>query len=523
MKKNSIVSTISMEDTLSPGEGTSKDFEKEGSDVEVLSDQTGGDLGKLNYENLQKLSKGSTFEESKTCSTSLDSSSYPCPFPKCCLWWQTHTKENRAIIGYSDGTICFVGLTPNCPFISSTSVEKGMIEKLVICKDSSLEIISLMITTSTNEQWKLLLEQKTVGYYDDLVNMTKPGTSGRETKSSDVEHGKGNIDDWQIVIPLDEDKKQTENVASTTPSHPTPECAPVKEESIGIIPSIAKLAQYGSQKIGALKMQMRLKSLERATKMKFEPNNTALAVIDVPSQFPEILTTPSGPFFSVQNINNESLLAAMHSQSNTLLIHSMDIKLLPLNLYKLHNNCKNILLTKNLMYTIETLDQDENLDQGNQESLPPQPEATTSTTPTTQSYTTVSDLNDTNVVNVISCILASLKMEEECDFNEKSILSQFSFPPGERVISIHRRTVPITQEIENKMNGLELGPEVTARPHDKDDFYYIRDYSNYQSKLEEAENFDATDACVLSNKFPNILFESCYIVTNKTVYSVEFR
>lgn len=31
-----------------------------------------------------------------------------CPYPTACIWWQTRRKQDRAIIGYSDGSVCFL-------------------------------------------------------------------------------------------------------------------------------------------------------------------------------------------------------------------------------------------------------------------------------------------------------------------------------------------------------------------------------------------------------------------------------
>lgn len=93
-------------------------------------------------------------------------SAYVCPYPISIVWWLTGLGQYRAIIGYCDDIICVVGLTLNCPFICSTVVQRGDIEKLlnlfVAIKNS--EMITLMNNTSCREQWKLLLKQKSIGY-----------------------------------------------------------------------------------------------------------------------------------------------------------------------------------------------------------------------------------------------------------------------------------------------------------------------------------------------------------------------
>lgn len=31
-----------------------------------------------------------------------------CPYPTAVVWWQTKRKQDRAIVGYSDGSVCFL-------------------------------------------------------------------------------------------------------------------------------------------------------------------------------------------------------------------------------------------------------------------------------------------------------------------------------------------------------------------------------------------------------------------------------
>lgn len=47
--------------------------------------------------------------------------------------------------------------------------------------------------------------------------------------------------------------------------------------------------------------------------------------MNVPAMLPEILTTPSGPFFIVQNIRDSYLLSALHSFSDTLSVNCMNV------------------------------------------------------------------------------------------------------------------------------------------------------------------------------------------------------
>lgn len=75
-----------------------------------------------------------------------------CPFPMSVVWWSTsrldeQNHQHRAIVGYSDGSICVVGLAPNCPFIANTSIESkcGGILQMTICRDTIVKSVSLLV------------------------------------------------------------------------------------------------------------------------------------------------------------------------------------------------------------------------------------------------------------------------------------------------------------------------------------------------------------------------------------------
>lgn len=96
-------------------------------------------------------SNQSTESESKTESKAM---SEPCPFPMSVVWWVTsksedpNSRQHRAIIGYSDGSICIVALTPNCPFIANTAIEvrSGGVQRMTICRDPILKSVSLLVS-----------------------------------------------------------------------------------------------------------------------------------------------------------------------------------------------------------------------------------------------------------------------------------------------------------------------------------------------------------------------------------------
>lgn len=75
--------------------------------------------------------------------------------------------------------------------------------------------------------------------------------------------------------------------------------------------------------------------------------------MDSPSLTPEIWGNTLGSFFTIQNLRNTYLLSALHSQSNSLSVHSIDINLKPLFFYKIPKQCYDILISSNLLYSIQ--------------------------------------------------------------------------------------------------------------------------------------------------------------------------
>jgi hypothetical protein len=192
-------------------------------------------------------------------------------------------------------------LATNCPFVGNTIIEKNYIEKFVICRDSSLDSVSLMINTITKEQYKMLLEQKSTGF-------TFPGEmkSVLEQKvSKEVEN------EWEVVSSATESNDK-ESSAEPEPSTST---------ATDLRARLMSLRDLGAKKIGNLK----LKLAESRIKKEREKKNDQYTLINAYSTVPELLTTPSGPYFIVQKTQNKNLMSALHSYSDTLSVSSINI------------------------------------------------------------------------------------------------------------------------------------------------------------------------------------------------------
>lgn len=69
----------------------------------------------------------------------------PCPYPTSVCWWQCVDGRNRAIIGYNDGCICFVDLSPNAPYITNLRMDEAVL-KLDIFRDLKSELFYLLVS-----------------------------------------------------------------------------------------------------------------------------------------------------------------------------------------------------------------------------------------------------------------------------------------------------------------------------------------------------------------------------------------
>lgn len=514
-------------------------------------------------------------------SSSIESTvSVSCPYPTCCSWWETLSNEPRAVLGYSDGSICVVALTPNCPFLGNTNCERGSIERLIICQDNSMETISLMINTSTKEQWKLLLEQKSIKY-------TFPGdispSSSQELKSEIIKSlgegekpDSGMMDDWQIVLSLP--KEGSGNSAEqapdsggdkgSSPSGSDPQSSDDFEkvegegstddtktdgkDQQGALPKLfpaararlMSLRDLGAKKIGTLKLKLSESRIKAKEKERIKEQAANLAVMELPGMYPEILTTPAGPYFVVQYMNGKYLLSALHSYSDTLSIHSMDISLIPLHIYKVPKQCKSTVLTKNVIYVMHHINtESERTTESTNSSPEANPEAldmseqprrntdssienlgsTRSQTQDDDGSTEVTNTETVNAVSVVSCQIAAVKMGDDCDFNDHAMLALFQFT-DEKILEIHRIT-PLGDGNEAK-DPDEQRFNAKDEPGDVRSIFQKSTASNYlrmQRNLRMDKKLETHESQVMIGEFPRVEFDRAVVVTDKNLYSIELN
>lgn len=208
----------------------------------------------------------------------------------------------------------FLELANNCPYIGNTIIEKGIIERFAICKDACCDTIYLLINTSSREQFKILLEQKSTGYLFPSDNrgylMETPPRSSRQPESEN---------EWEVVT-------QASEASSVEVEVDQPPMASTSEDFSKLFPAakarLLSLRDLGAKKIGNLKMKLaesRNKTIREKEKAD-DANRFALGGSS--SVVPEPLTTPTGPYFTVQTVQSKNVMGAIHSYSSTLSVSS---------------------------------------------------------------------------------------------------------------------------------------------------------------------------------------------------------
>ncbi|XP_037821556.1 uncharacterized protein LOC119610431 isoform X1 [Lucilia sericata] len=637
-----------------------------------------------------------------------------CPYPLSVVWWRTLEGVNRAVIGYSDGSICFVGLSPNCPFVASTAVESGSVVKLLICRDNTFDSVMLLITSSLKQQFKLLLEQKAIKYI-------YPGEMS-PTTSQPKEN------DWQIVMPIkntsnssdpaseksqpDEDVFMSDDKLTTTSTTSTDDTASLVSQTLptaqiqvasstsvahtrpqqpppaplgysssssvaatsssastsdsasdnnnpqqqpppppysvaitrhldnkvsvtttassaakqtvtttnsvarinqqqppqqqqqqqqqdnnlmndlddangraGILPAararLASLKSLGSKKLNAIKMRL---SDNRQKIEEYMPDNSlgsSFAIVDSPSLTPELLANSVGSFYTIQNLRSTYLLSALHSQSNSFTVHSIDIHLKPLFLYKIPPDCVDILISSNILYSIQYVDyyndspagssnvlpkecevminqntekENRDMDVEKQEKYAEVPKTTNdlnksgpddnnendsdikilpervqaespadtsaaSTTTTEQfSRDCLSPSNSINAVGVISSAMASLRTGNEDRFNSASQLGLFRFE-NETVLSLYQMATYRPALNPNEV----ISKDEKTKAFEHKDIKSPMDYVKFYETADVQEEYSLRQMEIMQNEFPKINYDPCYVVTNKNVYYIQLK
>lgn len=164
-----------------------------------------------------------------------------------------------------------------------------------------------MINTSTKEQYKLLLEQKSICY-----------TFPNDIKNP-FENAKNSESDWEIL--------GNESYEKLSESNEQEQVAGTSEDLTKLFPAakarLLSLRDLGAKKIGNLKMKLAERNKSRE-KERIDTDNSRSMHENI-SILPELLTTTSGPIFTVQNYQNNSMMGAIHSYSSTFSVCNFNV------------------------------------------------------------------------------------------------------------------------------------------------------------------------------------------------------
>lgn len=326
-----------------------------------------------------------------------------------------------------------------------------------------------------------------------------------------------------IHIPTEQDEFNSNELATQSSA-----------KGSSIIPAtrarLASLRDFGARKIGALKMKLienKIKSSERDQNRR---NITQLAKMYMPSALPEILSTSTGPFFTPQFLRDVHLLSALHSYSHTLSVHSMDIGLVPLYLYKIPKDCSNVLITPNIMYTMQTI-------QGMEQK--------TGDLENNENLINDSKVKMVNAIGVIGSNLTTLRIGEDSEYDLSSMLALFPFH-NETIVDVHRmpNNQPDVVPYNVVNDGTELNdenvtligtinsgerqtipqPRVSSRNYAQNYRKSKQATSKKATDDNDADNFfDMDDKHVVEHNFPTLEYEQCLIVTDQSVYVIEMK
>ncbi|XP_076627928.1 RCC1 and BTB domain containing protein claret isoform X2 [Colletes latitarsis] len=239
--------------------------------------------------------------------------------PTAIIWWQnTATSTEVGIIGTEYGEIIFINLESGHQTIVARV--NGNIANLHICCNESNNSVSLLITSQSKQQWRLLLVQHTYSCLHHLEN--------GEAYNNSL-HTSDNIYD------------NTKTFASTRSR-------------------LQGLKQLSEGKLAILRQKLiETKSQTLSENLKYITGNrnTRIATVnlDLSMEVNQNQVTPepiSKDTFLVSQSDRkgQQLYTCYHSITNHITVHGPDFSTIPLSVHKLFESCRNVLLTERFFF-----------------------------------------------------------------------------------------------------------------------------------------------------------------------------
>ncbi|XP_076673695.1 RCC1 and BTB domain containing protein claret [Andrena cerasifolii] len=240
--------------------------------------------------------------------------------PTAIVWWQdTVTPAEIGIVGTEYGEIIFVNLKNG----HQTNVAhiNGTIASLHICRDQSNDSVSLLITSQSKQQWRLLLEQHTYSCLQHLENG----------------------DPYNMLHTNDNIYDNTRAFASTRSR-------------------LQGLKQLSVEKLAILRQKLiETKSQTLGENMQYHDvtsnQNTHNAAVNFDSSTevnqnqmtPEPISKETF-LMSQSDRDGQQLYMCYHSITKHITVHGPDFSTIALSVHKVFESCRNVLLTQRFFF-----------------------------------------------------------------------------------------------------------------------------------------------------------------------------
>ncbi|KAK0180736.1 hypothetical protein PV327_003090 [Microctonus hyperodae] len=288
--------------------------------------------------------------------------------PSAVTWWQGITQNSHVgIIGTEEGEIIFINLQ-NGQWIHSTSVCDS-IAKLDIYQENDLETLSLLVTTKSQRQWRLILEDRIRGSIFPLNDSDGVASSFNNNK----QHEPGN--DQTKISPTARSRLQD-----------------IKRMSVG------KLAILKQKFI-----ETKNRSASESILYRESGNNSGIEEPMIIGDNLALKPLSADTFLSPQYIQQgQNVFTSYCPNTHQITTHNADVSMMPIHLYKMPDDCKDIILTQRFFF--------------------------------------ITDKNQ-RLLWMISCLLCETKIENDSSFNSEAVVAQFKFEnPKEFINCIYKAT-----------------------------------------------------------------------------------
>ncbi|XP_003698590.1 uncharacterized protein LOC100869963 [Apis florea] len=240
--------------------------------------------------------------------------------PTAIVWWQsTLIPAEIGIIGTEYGEIIFINLETGHQ--TNVTQIKGNIISLHICRDQSNDIVSLLITSQSRRQWRLLLEQRTYSCLHHLEN----------GESYNALHTNDNIYDNTKIFASTRSRLQG-----------------LKQLSVDKLAILRqKLIETKSQTLGE-NLQYHDITNNRNTQ-NTTINSESSTEVNQNQITPEVM---SKEVFLMSQLDREGhqLYTCYHSITSQILVYGPNFTTVPLSAHKVFESCRNVLLTQRFFF-----------------------------------------------------------------------------------------------------------------------------------------------------------------------------